>query len=143
MWRPLEIAVLGAVVAVLPSNLDRNGAQATQASQANEGRLLFVKYCASCHGTGAHGDGPAAEALRVKPADLTQFAVRNGGIFPAERTRRMIDGREPGARAHGNLEMPVWGDAFKVREGLTENRVRSRIEAIVHYIGSIQQRSGD
>lgn len=139
MRRTFRIVVLGAVVAVLPSNLD---AKTAQASQQNEGRLLFVKYCASCHGTSAHGDGPVAEALRVKPGDLTQFATRNGGIFPVERTRRMIDGGDVGARAHGSLEMPVWGDAFKVREGLTDNAVRARIEAVVYYIGSIQQRSG-
>lgn len=139
MRRTFGIAILSAVVAVFQPHLD---AKTAQALQPNEGRLLFVKYCASCHGTSAHGDGPAAEALRVKPADLTQFALRNGGIFPVERTRRMIDGRDPGARAHGNLEMPVWGDAFQIREGLTESAARGRIEAIVYYIGSIQQRSG-
>ena len=138
MWRPLGVAVLAAVV-VFQLNLD---AKAAQASQQNEGRLLFVKYCASCHGTSAHGDGPVAEVLRVKPGDLTQFATRNGGVFPVERTRRMIDGRDVGARAHGNLEMPVWGDAFQIREGLTENAARARIEAIVFYLGSIQQRAG-
>jgi mono/diheme cytochrome c family protein len=133
------MAVLGVVLAVFPSHVDAKAVQL----QPTEGRVLFVKYCASCHGASGHGDGPAADALRVKPADLTQFATRNGGIFPNERTRRMIDGRESGARAHGNIEMPVWGDEFQVREGLTETAARSRIEAIVNYIGSIQQRSGD
>ena len=96
MRRALGTAVLFGVVAILQSPLD---AKAAQGSQPTEGRQLFVKYCASCHGTSARGDGPAAEALRVKPADLTQFAARNSGLFPVERTRRMIDGRDPGARA--------------------------------------------
>ena len=44
-------------------------------------------------------------------ASLASFAVRNGGVFPSERVRRIIDGRD--VAAHGNFEMPVWGDAFK------------------------------
>ena len=118
-------------------------AAAAPPADQESGRALFVTYCASCHGTGGRGDGPAAAGLRTPPADLTMFAARNGGRFPAERTRRIIDGREAGVRAHGNLEMPVWGDAFRRREGLSDAASRARVDAIVGYLESIQQRSGD
>jgi len=36
------------------------------------GRSLFEANCASCHGTGALGDGPAAAALAVKPANILE-----------------------------------------------------------------------
>jgi putative copper resistance protein D len=35
------------------------------------GQALYRTHCAVCHGTGGHGDGPAAAGLRPRPADLT------------------------------------------------------------------------
>ena len=93
----------------------------------DEGRQLFVTYCASCHGTSGHGDGPAADILRVRPANLTQLAWRNGAVFPTARTERVIDGRDVGA--HGNPAMPVWGDAFKRREDLAHRATVDEGEA--------------
>ena len=83
-----------------------------------------------------------AEDLRVRPADLTQLARPNRGLLPVEQMRRVIDGRDPRVRSHGTLEMPVWGDAFVKREGLSEAAARARIEAIIRYLDSIQERSG-
>jgi mono/diheme cytochrome c family protein len=40
----------------------------------------FANYCASCHGAGGKGDGPAAAGLDKKPADLTQLAGPDGKI---------------------------------------------------------------
>jgi mono/diheme cytochrome c family protein len=118
------------------------GAQSAPAAQSSsEGRVLYQTYCASCHGTTADGNGPASTALRHKPANLTLFAVANGGVFPSAKLRRIVDGRE--VVAHGSPDMPVWGSAFKsTREGLDESAVRARIEAIVAYIESIQMRRG-
>src|SRR5262245_32348762 len=76
------------------------------------GGEVFKSYCGSCHGTAAHGDGPLADALRFKPADLTRIAKRNGGKFDSDKVFRIIDGRQ-GVKGHGGTDMPVWGDAFK------------------------------
>ncbi len=73
-------------------------------------------YCATCHGTGAKGDGPLAEMLKKRPADLTLFARNNNGIYPADMVGRIIDGRQPLA-GHGGKDMPTWGDAFKESGG--------------------------
>jgi high-affinity iron transporter len=35
-----------------------------------EGSALYVQNCASCHGPTGHGDGPAAAALKPRPADF-------------------------------------------------------------------------
>ncbi len=61
--------------------------------QAVPGSELFRTYCATCHGTSARGDGPLASSMTRKPADLTEIARRNGGLFPTERVSRTIDGK--------------------------------------------------
>jgi mono/diheme cytochrome c family protein len=106
------------------------------------GAQLFRTYCASCHGISARGDGPAAGQMRKTPPDLTKYAARNSGVFPSERLRQIVDGR--GLAAHGDREMPVWGDAFHTaRNGLTPEAVKARIDAIVRYLGAIQQRDAE
>ena len=70
----------------------------------------FANYCASCHGAGGKGDGPAAADLEKKPADLTQLSARNGGVFPIVAVMNQIDGYRSGPRA-----MPEFG-AFLVND---------------------------
>ncbi len=112
-----------------------------QPAQAQlDGAALFRTHCASCHGTSGRGDGPVAEFLKIPPADLTRIAVQTRGAFPAAQMIRIIDGRQT-VRAHGDSKMPVWGDAFS--QSLThedESTVRQKIEALVKYLQSIQER---
>jgi hypothetical protein len=43
--------------------------------------------------------------------------------------------------SHGDRDMPVWGDVFsRSPEGLTDEAVKTRIEAIVRYLRGIQRR---
>jgi mono/diheme cytochrome c family protein len=108
--------------------------------QAYSGSELFKTYCAACHGTSAHGDGPLAANMKKPPPDLTQFAARNGGVFPAALVAQIIDGRQP-VTGHGGPDMPVWGDAFKAsRLGSSEESVQARIKALVEYLEHIQER---
>jgi hypothetical protein len=79
-----------------------------------------------------------ASQLRRTPPDLTRYAARNGGLFPGEKVRRIIDGRD--VASHGIGEMPVWGDVFQKVDGSTEAQVRARIDAIVRYLEAIQTR---
>lgn len=106
----------------------------------------FETYCASCHGESGAGDGPVAEYLALEPADLTKLARRNGGPFPRERITAIIDGREF-VKVHGPRDMPVWGDWFKaeadtpgLRAEERELVVRARIDALVSYIETIQEK---
>ena len=104
-------------------------------TEAVDGAALFRTYCASCHGGAGRGDGAMAAQLRRLPPDLTSFAVRNGGVFPAERVRQVIDGS--GVAAHGDRDMPVWGAVFKRASG---GDVSARIDAIVRFLEGLQQR---
>jgi mono/diheme cytochrome c family protein len=67
----------------------------------------FATYCAACHGAGGKGDGPAAEGLDRKPADLTRIAARNGGEFPGTRVMAKIWGYTGGR--NGASPMPQFG----------------------------------
>lgn len=112
------------------------------AQQAKPGEAAFVKYRASCHGTGGKGDGPLADMLVAKPTNLTLLAKENKGTFPAWKVERAIDGRDSVA-GHGTTDMPVWGERFKA-QGMSgnprETGVRCRICEIVGYIKSIQEK---
>jgi nucleotide-binding universal stress UspA family protein/mono/diheme cytochrome c family protein len=110
----------------------------TELRQRIAGRETFRTYCASCHGTSARGDGQLAASLRRKPADLTEIAKRNGGLFPSDVVFRTIDGRQP-VRGHGGPDMPAWGDTFlKSRDGGDAKTVRETIGSLVEYLQSLQ-----
>lgn len=127
---------------LLVSALAPAAASAQQTAEAvlsgTSGGELFHTYCASCHGKSAKGDGPLADDLRYRPADLTRIAQRNGGKFDADKVHRTVDGRLR-VKGHGGTDMPVWGDAFKNSvAGYSEKAVKERIQAIVDYLKSIQ-----
>jgi hypothetical protein len=58
------------------------------------------------------GDGRLARSLNIAPADLTRIAKANGGEFPFAKVAEIIDGRAIVA-AHGQREMPVWGERYR------------------------------
>jgi mono/diheme cytochrome c family protein len=108
------------------------------ATAALRGGGTFRSYCATCHGVAAHGDGPLAADLKVRPANLTEIAKRHGGEFPLDLVVQIIDGRQK-VKGHGGGDMPVWGDAFRVTEGgHTEEEVQTRIRNLAHFLWSIQ-----
>lgn len=111
---------------------------------ANRGELLYRVHCRSCHGEDATGDGPMAELLKVKPADLTLLAEGSEGEFEPDQVDRKIDGRDQ-VRGHGGSEMPIWGLSFQ-SSGLDsdqEHDVRKRIEDLVAYLASLQRTDED
>src|SRR5512139_3682804 len=105
------------------------------------GEELFGRFCASCHGEQAHGDGPVARSLNTVVPDLTLIRARYGE-FPAMLIRDTIDGRGVDIRAHGTRAMPVWGYEFWVEEGgdvVAQNAVRDAINKLVDYLRTIQR----
>lgn len=107
-----------------------------------EGATLFQQYCANCHGRSGRGDGPMNGQLRRPAADLTKFSMRNGGVFPEARVSRIVDGRD--VAAHGDREMPVWGDVFRRDAGVADSAAaRARIAALVQFLASIQERPAE
>jgi mono/diheme cytochrome c family protein len=105
------------------------------------GEELFARFCASCHGADALGDGPVSRSLNVAVPDLTTIA-RRYGEFPAGVIRDVVDGRGIDMRAHGTRTMPVWGYEFWVEEGGDVNAqraVRDAINKLVEYLRTVQR----
>lgn len=44
-----------------------------EAEQLSQGAELYAEYCSNCHGSRGAGDGPAAQGLSVRVADLTDM----------------------------------------------------------------------
>jgi mono/diheme cytochrome c family protein len=106
------------------------------------GEEIFGRFCASCHGESAKGDGPVAPSLTKAPPDLTQIS-RRYGKFPADRIRDTIDGRNVVAQ-HGPRVMPVWGYEFWIEEGgdvVAQRDMHTVINRLVEYLRSLQQES--
>ena len=129
---------------------------AAQAQDVDVGKSEFQSSCASCHGADGKGNGPLREQLKVPPPDLTILARNNNGEFPAAALYQTIDGSKA-VPAHGNREMPIWGERFNPIISLPhsvdpsywklagpdqspEVVVRKRISAVVDYLGRIQQK---
>lgn len=107
-----------------------------------DGAAFFAENCVSCHGPGAQGDGPLAGDLSEAPADLTQLARNNGGVFPAAETLSFIYG-EP-SQSHLSRVMPEFGGAMADDlvpveiEGILTPTPRE-LAGLLAYLESIQQ----
>jgi mono/diheme cytochrome c family protein len=136
--RPLILLATGVLAVVLP-------AAALAQARTDLGRFEYDNNCASCHGALARGDGEVGRTLKQPVPDLTTLASRNGGVFPAERVRRVIDGRDA-LKGHWGRAMPLWGlqyssQAAEFYKGLAidpEAFVRQRVDALVEHLRTLQ-----
>ena len=101
------------------------------------GPEMYKAYCAVCHGMTGKGNGPAAEALKVAPSDLTMLAKKNGGRYPSDHVRSAIQG-DLRLAAHGSKEMPVWGELFWRMSQGHSSEVQLRVSNLNQYIESMQ-----
>ena len=104
-----------------------------------KGPDLFHAYCAACHGVGGKGDGPAAVALKTKPADLTVLAKDSGGKFLVEQVKKFIAGDDPSLQSHGSRDMRVWGPIFHQIENV-QDFGNVRLQNLIQYLQTIQQK---
>ena len=108
-----------------------------KATSAASGQEMFTTYCAVCHGLDGKGGGPAAQALKVPPPDLTTLSKRNNGQYPALRVSSTLRG-EAELPAHGSKDMPVWGRLFWSMSGGHSSEVQQRVANLNKYIESLQ-----
>jgi len=101
------------------------------------GPEMYTAYCAACHGNDGKGGGPAAEALKVPPPDLTVLARKNGGKYPSDHVTSAIQG-DLHMPAHGSKEMPVWGNLFWGMSQGHSSEVQLRVGNLNKYIESLQ-----
>ena len=129
-------------IALLPGLWPLSGAKAQEMSASAE---EFQNSCASCHGDDGKGAGFLVKLFRgIDPGDLTQLTKNNDGVFPFVKVFQTIDGRSQ-VPAHGDRDMPIWGDRYEVQLGDkygpygSEVFVRARVLELVYYIQSIQE----
>jgi mono/diheme cytochrome c family protein len=106
-----------------------------------DGHQMFTSYCAVCHGANGKGAGPAAQAMKIPPADLTLLSKKNSGVFPANHVASVLEfGIEN--PAHGSAQMPIWGDLMRSLSPVAQDPgtlVHQRINNITDYLKQIQQ----
>jgi mono/diheme cytochrome c family protein len=117
---------------------------AANAQEKSNGEIEFRNSCVPCHGPSGKGNGPVAEDLMKRPADLTMLQKNNNGAFPYNRVVAVIDGRFA-VSGHGDREMPVWGTQFleesteKFGSNAAEVVTQERIHELANYIETLQQ----
>jgi len=105
-------------------------------TSAASGSEMFNSYCAACHGKDGKGNGPAATALKVPPANLTLLSKKNNGKFPADHISAVLQNGL--TAAHGSTDMPIWGPLFTHVSGGDNGVVQLRIANLVHYLETMQ-----
>jgi cytochrome c oxidase cbb3-type subunit 2 len=104
------VALVAGVVllaAVSPSRLS--------AQDLENGKVLYDKWCAGCHGLSGAGDGDAATWMLPRPRDfitaLYQVRTTASGELPTDDDlRKVIDEGMPGST------MPGWSDKFNTSQ---------------------------
>ena len=104
----------------------------------DQGREMYVTYCAPCHGLNGDGKGPAAPAFKYAPTNLTTLARSHGGKYPESMVKSTIQ-MGTTVRAHGSLNMPVWGDAFRHLDSSFTGTARLRVVNLTEYIRTLQK----
>jgi mono/diheme cytochrome c family protein len=105
------------------------------------GQQLYSRFCAACHGDKGLGDGVVAASFKIMVPDLTRIARRQGGKFPEDQVRRIIDGRKT-LPPHGAREMPVWGFEFYAQsadKADPQQATDEMIARLTEYLRSIQK----
>ncbi|MFQ5703853.1 MAG: c-type cytochrome [Gemmatimonadales bacterium] len=77
------------------------------AQEADNGKIIYEKWCVGCHGATGAGDGEAATSMLPRPRDFTgaiyQIRTTASGELPTDDDlRRVIDNGMPGTT------MPAW-----------------------------------
>ena len=121
---------------LLPAQAPKIKQVSVKGTQTLQGAELYTTYCAVCHGKDGKGGGPAAEALKKQPTDLTQIARKHNGKFEPLRIQNVITGTDVVA-AHGSRDMPTWGEVFGSMNG-DEGTRKLRINSLVDYVEKMQ-----
>ncbi len=127
----ISLGILGGVVACAEVSMP----------EPPEGKAIYDRNCAQCHGASGRGDGPWAEGMTPTPSDLT--ALSENGAFPRARVLSIIDGYDrTGLPGH---EMPEFGLLLEgdtvpvdVGDGVMTPTPRP-LAALLVYLESIQE----
>lgn len=109
-------------------------------TRVDNGKQMFVSYCAPCHGVDGRGHGPVAAALQTPPTDLTQLSKNHNGQYPEDHIVAVLHFGVENA-AHGSKLMPIWGPIFYRLDHTPGSTTLQtlRISNVVEYIKTLQQ----
>ncbi|QXI63896.1 hypothetical protein CP157_01623 [Paracoccus marcusii] len=102
----------------------------------------YADYCASCHGPGGRGNGPAAVGMVPAPADLTMLAAQDGGVFPKTRVMGQLVGYTMG---RSESHMPIFevlreGPVVMYDDGSGQRvATPARLVALADYLQTLQR----
>ncbi len=81
-----------------PEAINRTNPVKPLPESIERGKVLFMEFCTSCHGSEAKGDGPVSARLSVETPDLTEVA---GMHTDGDLAWKISTGKSP---------MPKWSD---------------------------------
>lgn len=149
MTLDLRLAILISALSVGLSATASAQQASPPAGKSDLGKYEYETACAVCHGLSGKGDGPFSSYMQKSiVTDLTAIAKKNNGVFPVSQVYEIIDGTKLVA-AHGNRDMPIWGDRYKVEATKqlsyypyldADVFVHGRILALTEYIYRLQVR---
>ena len=103
----------------------------------DDGREMYVTYCAPCHGMTGEGNGPAAPAFKQAPTNLTLLAKTHGGKYPQDMVKTTLT-FGTNVPAYGDVKMPVWSDLFHSLDSDNGSVAKLRIHNLTNYIETLQ-----
>ncbi|MGE0455326.1 MAG: cytochrome c [Vicinamibacteria bacterium] len=95
-----------------------------------EGRALYLRHCAGCHGTAVAG---ATVSTNGAP-DLTQIASRDGRFNKLHVLSHIRFGDQPAWAARAQGDMPCWGDVLRGRYDTTNAQGELKIWKLTRYL---------
>lgn len=121
--------------------LSWSGGATLSRAATDQGEIFYLQYCSSCHGRDGRGNGSVTPYLTLKVPDLSLLKKNHKGIYPLDDVMAAIDGRRS-VRAHGDRQMPVWGEVFKKeveKQKYSELSSLLKAKMIAEYVARLQR----
>jgi len=79
-----------------------------------EGRVIYERFCLTCHGASGRGDGPTGKLLTPRPSDFSKHMPHHGGADWADYYFKII--KDGGQSVGRSPLMVAWGGQLKPEE---------------------------
>ncbi|HJM42792.1 MAG: cytochrome c [Nitrospinota bacterium] len=104
----IGLAFPSAVFAHIGHKVEHNHPFPTKKFSVRNGKVVYAKFCASCHGNEGKGDGPAAASLNPRPSDFLHLKYMS--------MRSRVDHYDAIANGRPNTSMSPWKNTLSDKE---------------------------